>query len=298
MSDNNNIARVITHFGHEILISSYQGKRLRATVRKDVPALVSGDKVHWHLTENNDAVITELLERHGLLTRSTRFANSKPIAANIDLALVVCSHHPELRTGLIDRYLAACELAKIDAAIVFNKVDLLTDKELHEIKQQLSIYETIPYPVFYISAKQEDTLNDLKNTLKDKSSILVGQSGVGKSSIIRGLHPTANPKVADVSDKTNKGRHTTTHSELYNLNDNSFIIDSPGIREFGLDLDDPALLESGFKEFQALLGQCQFRDCMHISEPKCAIQKAVKAGSVSPQRWESYKSILDSLGEG
>lgn len=289
-------ATVISHFGNEMLICDETGQRRRATVRQNIPPLVCGDKVIWQLTEFDDAVIVGLHERHGTLTRSTPFKASKLIAANVDIALVVCSHKPKLNTGLLDRYLAACELAGIDVHIVFNKIDILNEETAEQIKQQLSIYQAIGYPVHYTSAKNQD-IENLKQPLRAKTSILVGQSGVGKSSIIRALVPDAKPKVAEVSDKTNKGRHTTTNSELYTLDEHSYVIDSPGIREFGLGTIEPEQLAAGFREFKLLLGQCRFRDCTHTKEPGCAIIKAVEDNVISTERLESYRSILASLQE-
>ena len=293
--DTDQQARVISHFGNEILICDEAGQRRRATARQDTPALVCGDKIIWQLTEFDDAVIVGLQERHGILTRSTPFKTNKLIAANVDIALVVCSHKPKLNTGLLDRYLAACELARIDLHIVFNKIDTLKDNISKPIKEQLSLYETIGYPVHYISAKQMQGIDTLRQALLTKTSVLVGQSGAGKSSIIRALLPTARPKVAEVSDKTNKGRHTTTNSELYTLDKHSYVIDSPGIREFGLGTIEPGQLAAGFREFQPHLGECRFRNCTHLNEPGCAILKAIEKNEISILRVESYKNIMASL---
>lgn len=288
-------ATVISHFGNEILICDETGQRRRATTRQDTPPLVCGDKIIWQLTGFDDAVIVGLQERHGILTRSTPFKANKLIAANVDIALVVCSHKPKLNTGLLDRYLAACELARIDLHIVFNKIDTLKDNVSEQIKEQLSLYETIGYPVHYISAKQMQGIDTLRQALLTKTSVLVGQSGAGKSSIIRVLVPTARPKVAEVSDKTNKGRHTTTNSELYTLDEHSYVIDSPGIREFGLGSIEPEQLAAGFREFQPYLGECRFRDCTHLNEPGCAILSALEKNMISTSRMESYRNILASL---
>ena len=288
-------ATVISHFGNEILICDDNAQRHRARARQDIPPLVCGDKVTWQLTEFDDAIIVDLQPRHGTLTRSTPFKASKLIAANVDIALVVCSHKPKLNTGLLDRYLAACELADIDVHIVFNKIDTLNEKAAIQIKDQLATYQAIGYPVHYISAKQHQDIDSLKQPLLEKTSVLVGQSGVGKSSIIRALIPTAKPRVDVVSDKTNKGRHTTTTSELYTLDQHSYLIDSPGIREFGLGEIEPTALANGFREFKPHLGQCRFRDCSHTNEPGCAVIAAVQAGEISQIRFDSYQGILSSL---
>jgi ribosome biogenesis GTPase len=290
-------ATVISHYGNEILICDEFGQRHRATVRQDLAPLVCGDKISYQKTEFNDVIITQVEERHGTLTRSTPYSGTKLIAANIDLALVVCSHKPKFNSGLLDRYLAACELSKIDVEIIFNKTDTLNAKDSARVKSQLNYYETIGYPVYFVSAKQNQGLTELKLSLQNKNSVLVGQSGVGKSSIIRALVPSANPRVADVSDKTQKGRHTTTTSELYLLDEHSYVIDSPGIREFGLGYILPEQLADGFKEFQPFLGQCKFRDCIHTNEPGCAVITAVEAGEISQARFDSYRNILSSLSD-
>ncbi len=290
-------ARVISHFGNEILIQGQQNLRIRAKVKQGLPALVCGDTVVWITNELNEAIAIEVLPRHGLLTRSTQHAAEKLIAANVDIAFIVVSHKPAFKTGLLDRYIAACELAEIQISIVFNKIDTIEQNKLEDFKTTFKIYQDIGYPVHYISAKKMIGIDSFKQTIQNKTGVLVGQSGVGKSSILRALFPEAKPKIGEMSEKTNKGKHTTTYSELYRLDANSYLIDSPGIREFGLNIDDPELIVRGFKEFTDYLGHCQFRDCKHTNEPKCAIKQAVKENKISQQRWESYQTILASLME-
>jgi len=290
-------ATVISHFGNEILINNQQNQRIRAKVKQGLPALVCGDKIVWYENELNEAIAIELLPRHGLLTRSTQHAAEKLIAANVDIAFIIMSHKPAFKTALLDRYIAACELAEIQVSIVFNKIDSINASELDDFKAILSPYQQIGYPLHYISVKQMSGIDSFKKTVHNKTGVLVGQSGVGKSSILRALFPEANPKIGEISTKTNKGKHTTTYSELYTLDASSFLIDSPGIREFGLNIDDPYSLALGFRDFQPYLGQCQFRDCKHTSEPKCAIKQAVKEQNITQQRWDSYKGILVTLLE-
>jgi len=290
-------ATVISHFGNEILIHNQQNQRIRAKVKQGLPALVCGDKIVWYENELNEAIAIELLPRHGLLTRSTQHAAEKLIAANVDIAFIIMSHKPAFKTALLDRYIAACELAEIQVSIVFNKIDSINASELDEFKAILAPYQQIGYPLHYISVKKMSGIDSFKKTVHNKTGVLVGQSGVGKSSILRALFPEANPKIGEISTKTNKGKHTTTYSELYTLDANSFLIDSPGIREFGLNIDDPYSLASGFRDFQPYLGQCQFRDCKHTTEPKCAIKQAVKEQNITQQRWDSYKGILVTLLE-
>lgn len=287
-------ATVITHFGNELLIQTRHGERLRAIPRQNLPPLATGDHVHYEPAETGHAVIDEVAARHGILMRQSKNLE-KLIAVNIDKVLIVCAAKPALKTGLIDRYLVACELAGLAAAIVFNKIDLLNAARLDEIKSQLAIYETIGYPVLYVSAKTGEGIPDLLNILHAATSVLVGHSAVGKSSLIKTLLPTSSPRIGKVSQATNKGQHTTTHSELYQLHDSGRIIDSPGIREFGLKTVDARQLAQGFREFAPFIDQCKFRDCTHTREPGCAVQQAVAEGRISSARIESYWAILDSF---
>ena len=287
-------AIVISNFGNEILIRDETGNDHRAVTRSQIPALVTGDHVVWTQTANETAVIEELKPRHGVLSRAIKNNPEKIIVSNVDIALIVCAPKPAYKTGLIDRYLVACELAGITAMIVFNKSDLLTVEEYDAVINELSMYERIGYEIFYISTKEHSNIAQLRNSLNNVTAVLVGQSGVGKSSLIRELIPGAEPQIGDVSDATNKGRHTTTNSALYDINPTTHIIDSPGIREFGLRSLPADELAYGFREFKAVLGQCKFRDCTHHKEPGCAVAMAVKDGRISQKRWESFRTIADS----
>jgi len=290
-------ATVISHFGNQVLICDQDAKRLRAKVKQGLPALVCGDKVKWQENSMHEAIVIELMTRHGLLTRSTQHAAEKLIAANVDIGFIVISHKPDFKTALLDRYIAACELADIQVSIVFNKVDNVEAEVLNEFKAKLEPYAAIGYPLHYISVKEMTGIEHFKQTVHGKTGVLVGQSGVGKSSILRALFPQADPKIGEISDKTNKGKHTTTYSELYTLDATSYLIDSPGIREFGLNISDPGMLPMGFKEFKPFINDCQFRNCKHTNEPKCAVKQAVKDGEIASARWESYKGILVTLSD-
>jgi len=278
-------ATVITHFGNELLIQTRDGERLRAVPRQHLPALASGDRIYYETGDAGESVITDLAPRHGVLSRVTK-NQEKLIAVNIDKVLIVSAAKPALKTGLIDRYLVACELAGLSAMIVFNKIDLLDTVHLQEIKTVLSVYQHIGYSVHYVSAKTGECIPELLASLHGLTSVLVGHSAVGKSSLIKALLPSANPRIGKVSQATNKGQHTTTHTALYDLDNDSFIIDSPGIREFGLKTVDAQALAYGFREFIPFIEQCKFRDCTHTREPGCAIQQAVTNGN---------RTILDSF---
>jgi ribosome biogenesis GTPase len=286
---------VISNFGHEILIRDESGENFRAVTRSQLPGLVSGDRVHWQLTDDHTAVIEQLVPRHGVLSRSTKNNPDKIVVSNVDKVLIVCAIKPAFKTGLIDRYLVACELAGITPVIIVNKADLLSEEKYDKVVNTLSMYERIGYDIYYISTKEHSNITQLRQSLLNATAVLVGQSGVGKSSIIRTLVPNATPIIAAISEATNKGRHTTSNSTLYDIDLHTHIIDSPGIREFGLKPLSADELSHGFREFRPFIGQCKFRDCTHHQEPGCAIAQAVKAGKIAPQRWESYRSIADSF---
>jgi ribosome biogenesis GTPase len=205
---------------------------------------------------------------------------------------------PILSEYLIDRYLVAAELLHIQPLIVLNKADLLGSAERQAVIDRLMPYEKIPYPVMLSSAVTKGGLDALSDYLKDKTAVLVGPSGVGKSSIIAALTQTENPamRIGDVSTK-GAGKHTTTATHLYHLPTSSGnLIDSPGVREFNLwPVSKPDILLS-FKEFQGI-ADCKFRDCMHIKEPSCAVQEAVLQGNISPKRYESYLVLMETVNE-
>jgi ribosome biogenesis GTPase len=289
-------ATVITHFGNEVLIQNHHGERLRAVPRQNLPALATGDRIHYQPGDTGLAVISELAPRHGILTRLSK-NQEKLVAVNIDQVLIVCAAKPSLKTGLIDRYLIACELAGLSACIIFNKIDLLSATQLQDIKETLAVYADIGYPVLYVSAKSGDGIEDLLHTLNASTSVMVGHSAVGKSSLIKALIPGTTPRIGQVSQATHKGQHTTTHTELYQLGNAGLIIDSPGIREFGLKAVDAQLLAQGFREFTPYIEHCKFRNCTHTNEPGCAIKQAVADGKISATRVDSYHAILDSFQE-
>lgn len=288
-------AIVITNFGKDALIRDETGDEFRAVTRTQLPNLVTGDRVQWQLTIDNTAVIEELAPRYGVLARSTKYNPEKIIVSNVDKAMIVCAIQPAYRTGLIDRYLVTCELAGITPIIIVNKSDLLSEDKYDNVINELSMYERIGYDLYYISTKEHSNITQLRQSLNNATVVLVGQSGVGKSSIIRALVAGATPAIASVSNANNKGRHTTTNSTLYQIDATTHIIDSPGIREFGLKSLPFDQLSHGFKEFRPYLGQCKFRDCTHQKEPGCAIAQAVKAGKIAEKRWHSFLAIADSF---
>ena len=185
----------------------------------------------------------------------------------------------------------------ISPVLVFNKIDLLNENSLKKLKIRLKPYEDVPYNVIYASCKTSHGLDDLVKTLQDKTSILVGQSGVGKSSLIQELLPNEELRVGALSESSGLGRHTTTATRLYHFPAGGELIDSPGVRSFRLGHVSRNQLTDGFIEFRPYLGQCKFSDCHHKVEPDCAIREAVENGNISQERYDSYQRILDSQGD-
>lgn len=274
------------------------GKVYRCFLRQNLGAPVPGDRVHFRLDNNCHGVIESLKERTSVLQRPSPHQGLKPVVANINKVLVLVAPLPDFSAILLDRYLIAIENAGIDISIVANKWDLESEIEEQSIEQQLSIYQQLNYPILKVSTKKDLGKEALKKTIWGHSSILVGQSGVGKSSIINWLFPDQSLVTKEISDNSRLGQHTTTASQLFCLSENSitdgFIIDSPGIREFGLWHLDVQQIASGFCEFAPYLGSCKYRDCQHINEPGCEIVKAVKSGKILQQRWMNYQKILNN----
>ncbi len=266
----------------------------RCYFRSHLESLVTGDQVVWRAGDST-GVITAVLPRTSQLERPDSRGNIRTVVANIDNIMIVVAPEPEAHHELIDRYLVASEQHKITPMIVLNKADLNAE-QVKSVSNLLAPYQDIGYVAFQVSAKSGLGIGELVTRLTNKTSVFVGQSGVGKSSIINALCPPANAKVGKLSAAKAKGRHTTTTADLYLLSDGGSIIDSPGIREFGLMHLDRQQLAQGFIEFRPFLGQCRFRNCSHKNDPGCALRAACKEGSISAQRLDSYHRISQSLG--
>jgi ribosome biogenesis GTPase len=289
------MGRIVAHYGANLDVEDEQGKVHHCLIRANVPRLVCGDKVIWQATGPDLGVITSLVPRTSLLARPDYNKQLKPVAANIDQMLIVAAPKPALDEDLINRYLVAAELTSIQPVIVINKTDLLGEQEKQQLQELLKVYEQIGYSIIYTSTKQKNGLNDLMKHLVDKVSIFVGQSGVGKSSLIKTFLPEVVIRVGELSSATGLGKHTTSVTVLYHLPSGGSIIDSPGVREFGLGHVSREQVTEGFVELKGFTGQCKFKDCKHLQEPECAIKHAVETQQISLQRFDSYQRIAKSL---
>ena len=291
---------VISRFGQHADVEASDGAIHRSNLRRSsISSLVCGDKVVWRpgLNAATAGVIEAVHPRHSVLTRPDFYDGVKPIAANIDQIIIVSAVMPEFSTNIVDRYLVAAEDVEIAPLIVLNKVDMLDDAARARIEHQLETYRKLGYEVLLVSCESGEGIDALKAALTDKISIFVGQSGVGKSSLVNALLPGVDTRVGDLSTVTGKGTHTTTTARLFHFPGGGDLIDSPGIREFGLGHVSRDDVEAGFIEFRDLLGHCRFRDCKHDREPGCALLQALEDGRIMPQRMASYRHILASMPE-
>ncbi|NCF20842.1 MAG: small ribosomal subunit biogenesis GTPase RsgA [Haliea sp.] len=287
---------VIAHYGTQVAVESSPGEGQRCHLRANIEGLVTGDRVVWCQGDPIGVVVAQL-ERDSVLSRPDPYGKLKPVAANIDQILLVIAPFPQPHANLVDRYLVAAETVGIEPVILLNKTDLLSDDPQlqSEMDELLAIYPTLGYRILHTST--QGGLEELHAALRERTSVFVGQSGVGKSSLVNALLPEADLRVGALSENTLKGTHTTTTAQLFHLDCGGSLIDSPGIREFGLWHMSREQVEQGFREFRPYLGHCKFRDCRHQQEPGCAILEAAASGAISAGRLESYRHIVTSLEE-
>ncbi len=245
------------------------------------------------MTGDDSGVVTAVLERESVLARPDYSGRERPLAANITQLVIVLAPEPEPSEYLLDQYLVTAETIEVSALIAINKSDLLTGPNADSFDLLSAMYERVGYPVIKISAKREHGLDPLSDYLQGETSILVGQSGVGKSSLINVLLPDQDVQVGRLS-LAGLGRHTTSTTICYDLPQGGWLIDSPGVRSFRLLELTQQQLESGFREFRPFLGQCQFRDCSHNKEPGCAIKAAVERGEIELQRLDNFLHLAAS----
>lgn len=282
---------LIAHYGVFVDIEAENGLVYRCNVRQNLGTVVPGDRVIWQTTTEQSGILVAILPRKTLLARAVSHDKIKPLAANLDQVIIVTAPQPRLAINLLDSYLVAIEILKLSAIILCNKQDLIDSQADPELIQQLNVYRKIGYPVLLASALHGEGFTELMTCLRGQTSIFVGQSGVGKSSLISRLIPETHMRDAFSAAGTHS-THTTTTARLYHLPAGGDLIDSPGVRDFVLWNAPIDQITENFIEFRPYLGQCQFRNCTHLTEPQCAVRNAVEQGIISPQRYNSYHRII------
>lgn len=280
---------VIASYGKRYGVALEDGTELSCVTRGKKTDLACGDRVKIKLTGPNEGVVEQLEARSSLLYRSNSF-RSKMLAANVSQAVIVLATQPSFYEELLARCLVAVEAAGIKAVIVLNKCDL---GNTNEALGKLQHYAALGYTIQPLSAREN--IEPLKQWLRGETSVLVGQSGMGKSTIINALLPGQQVRTQEVSNVLDSGKHTTTAAHLYHLDAESQLIDSPGLQEFGLHHLNTDQLELTFVEFRPYLGKCRFNNCRHLKEPDCAVQVAVAAGAIQAQRLAYYQQFLQEI---
>jgi len=287
--------------GSKMIPSRIRGK-MRLVHGDETQPVAIGDQVIIETVDNETGIIIEVAQRHNCLYRRAagrKVGKRQTLVANIDQIWIVQSTcKPDINTGLMDRLLVACEAQEISAGILINKIDLVSATEMKSIHDLTDCYRQIGYPILLTSIKKSATIDQLRAMLTDKISVLIGPSGVGKSSIINTMDPTINIPVEKISPKTNKGCHTTAHARLYPLTCGGSVADTPGLREFGLLDIEPWELAHYFPDLKPHLVKCHFSSCTHDHEPQCGVKEAIRSGNIVQTRYENYLSILYSLRLG
>ena len=300
---------VIKNTGSWYVVKTEDGRQIECKIKgnfrlkgiRSTNPIAVGDRVRIVLNPEGTAFITEIEDRKNYIIRraSNLSKQSHIIAANLDLCmLVVTVNYPETSTIFIDRFLASAEAYRVPVALVFNKTDLYSEDELRYLYGLINLYTHIGYPCFRISALNNKGINEIKEELKGKITLFSGHSGVGKSTLINAILPEANLKTGEISTAHNKGMHTTTFSEMFPVEGEGYIIDTPGIKGFGtFDMKDEEVGHY-FKEIFEFSAHCKYGNCTHRHEPGCAVREAVENHYISESRYASYLNILEDKEEG
>ena len=283
---------IIVNYGKQQLLEDQFGNLQRCVARRGLEQMVCGDRVEWLPVGKGEGVIEAIVPRRNVLQRLDGNSKQRPLAANIDQIIIEAAPEPMLDTFLIDKYTVAAELTNSTPLIVANKSDLLGSEQRSRIELLFKEFNAIGYTTLFTSALENTGIREFAEQLSNKTSILVGQSGVGKSSLVKRLLPELDITTGKLSDASGLGKHTTTATTLYHLPEGGKLIDSPGVRDFKLGKTAPLDLGNGFREFHGLAATCKFNDCLHLSEPGCAITTAVEAGEISTRRYDSYRQLL------
>lgn len=282
---------VIVNYGSRALVEIAPARNLLCSVRGKRLRTVCGDRVEWRRVDTDSGVIERILPRRNALERADGRHRTSVLAANLDRVIVVTAPEPPLDPVLIDRYLVMIERAGIEAGLLLNKSDVMSPA--HE--SVLAEFADLGYPVWLVSALTGAGLDALRAALVGRTTMLVGQSGVGKSSLLNALVPDLGLQTRALSLASGEGRHTTTTSSRYRLASGDSLVDSPGVREYWLPEMPAAELMRGFREIARAGETCRFRDCMHVNEPDCAVRAAVDDRKISARRYASYRALLRAV---
>jgi len=258
-----------------------------------------GDKVLFSMEDeaNQTVLIEEISSRQNYIIRKSvhKTSHGQLLAANVDQAIFIFTYKfPKTSLGFLDRFLVTAEAFRIPVTIVFNKMDLLNEEEKDQIFEWAGLYQELGYGVLFTSIPLNQGISEFKEMFEGKVSLMAGHSGVGKSSLLNIVAPTLHIKTKEISDFAQKGVHTTTYSTMWELGPDTYLIDSPGINELGVMEIEKEELAHYFPEMRALLGQCKFNNCLHLHEPHCVVQQAVKDGEIASSRYLSYFSIFEN----
>ena len=288
-------SRYLVRAGDEIIECVLKGK-IRLEGRKTTNPIAVGDIVEFNIESNGEAIIRDILPRKNYIIRKSINLSKQAqiIASNLDQAVLLATLvSPRTSLGFIDRFLITAEAYRIPAKIIFNKSDLLEAEQKAMQQQIITLYEKVGYECFVVSSFDKEQIKKLQELFRNKTTLVAGHSGVGKSTFINALEPSLTIKTGEISSAHSKGMHTTTFAELHELSFGGNIIDSPGIKELGLVEMKKEEVGHYFPEIREKMNECKFNNCLHVNEPKCAVLDAVEKGEISSERYSSYVGILN-----
>ena len=287
---------VASHGHHQVEVEDAGGRRVACRLHGRRLAVVCGDDVRWGYdsSDPSQAIVYEIKPRRAMLARLAGGGQVEPVVANLTQLVAVAAHVPAPDWFVVDRYLAGAAWCGVGAIVALNKIELEASADLG---RELAVYESIGYPIARTSARAAPGIGALVDRLKGHVSVLVGQSGTGKSSLLNALAPEARAVTQEISQASEEGRHTTTTAALHRLASGGDLIDSPGVRDYAPPLPSIRDIGSGFVEIVRAAAECRFQDCLHASEPACAVREAVKGGQIHGRRFESYRRLVELARE-